>query len=349
VPREYGTMDPKVAREHPIGTGCWKFVSRLLGEDIQFAALTEHWRHVPQFAELMFKLVPEPSTRLAMLQQGEIDIIDVPLSGKKELQGLPFKLVRAVDAFCGYLFFAGMYLDEKAPGYDPKLPWRNLAIREALNLAINRAAIADRVFAGEARPAAVIQPLPSQIGFKPSWQPYPYDPDKAKALLRDAGFPDGFEINLMSYPRPGVPDIPLMIEAVADYWSRIGVKAKIVKTEWDVIRPRVAAQQAKEFAAPITQGLGIPDILTVILALQLHFFNSSPIVNTAIEGVDHAVTVEQMATALGNLGDAMISEQALVPVVLLNQLYVVDPKTVGDWPVRGHQGGPNSFAYATKP
>jgi ABC-type transport system substrate-binding protein len=257
-------------------------------------------------------------------------------------------VIRAADAFSSYLFFSGMYLDEKAPGYDLKLPWRHRSVREALNLAIDRQVIADRVFQGEARPCAVIEPLPSQLGFKTSWQPYPYEPDKAKTLLREAGYPDGFEINLMSYPRPGVPDIPLMVEAIADYWSRIGVRAKIVKTEWDVIRPRMAAQQAKDFAAPITQGLGVPDILTVILGSQLHFFHSSEIVNAAIDAVNKAATVQQMEIALGNLGDAMLTEQALVPVALLNQLYVVDPKTVGSWPVHGHQGGPNSFAYATK-
>jgi ABC-type transport system substrate-binding protein len=105
-----------------------------------------------------------------MLKRGEVDIIDVPLSFKKEIAGLPITVFRAADAFSSYLFFSGMY-QEQAPGYDAQLPWRNRAVRRALNLAIDRQAIADHVFGSEARPAAVIQPLPSQLGFKPSWHP----------------------------------------------------------------------------------------------------------------------------------------------------------------------------------
>lgn len=348
VPKEYGMMDADKVRQQPFGTGSWKFDSRSLGEDIRYTAFTEHWRKVPQFKDLVLKLIPEPSTRLAMMQRGEADIIDVPLSFRKEVAGVPVKVIRAADAFSSYLFFAGMYKDKEAPGYDPKLPWRDKRVRQALNLAIDREAIADHVFQGEARPAAVIEPLPAQLGFKASWKPYPFRPDEAKALLAEAGYPNGFEINLESYPRPGVPDIPLMVEAVADYWNRIGVKAKLVTTEWAVIRPLVARQQAKDFAAPITQGMGVPDVLTVILGSQLHFFNSSPVVDAAIAQVETAATVEQTATALGNLGDAMIAEYALVPIDLLNQIYGVDPKTIVSWPVRPHQGGLNRLAYATK-
>jgi peptide/nickel transport system substrate-binding protein len=348
VPREYGTMSDKQAREHPIGTGAWKFVSRSLGEDIRFEANPNHWRQTPHFKNLVLKLVPEASTRLAMLKRGEVDIIDVPLSFKKEIQGLPLTVIRATDAFSSYLFFSGMY-QRTAPGYDAKLPWRDLRVRKALNLAIDRQAIADHVFQGEARPAAVIQPLPAQLGFKPSWTPYAYAPDEAKQLLAQAGYANGFAINLMSYPRPGVPDIPLMVEAIADYWRRIGVTAKIVKTEWDVIRPRVQSQQAKDFAAPITQGMGVPDIITVVLGSQLHFFSMSDRVNQAIDAVQAAGDTDAAAGTLGLLGDAMIAEYAVVPVALLNQLYVMNPKTVADWPVRAHQGGPNRFAYATQP
>jgi hypothetical protein len=153
----------------------------------------------------------------------------------------------------------------------------------------------------------------------------------------------------MSYPRPGVPDIPSMVEAIADYWSRIGVTAKIVKSEWDVIRPRMFSQQAKDFAAPITQGHSVPDIITVILGSQLHFFNMSDTVNAALTKVQAAGTTEEAAQALGALGDVLIDEYALVPVALLNQIYLANPKTVAQWPVHAHQGGPNHFEYATKP
>ena len=349
VPKEYGTMDPAVVREHPIGTGAWKFASRSLGENVKFEAVPGHWRQSPSFKELEFRLIPEPSTRLAMLRRGETDIIDVPLSFKKELKDLPLNVVRAEDAFSSYLFFAGMYKDPSAPAYDSTLPWRKRAVREALNLAIDRQAISDFIFQGEARPAVVPLPLPAQPGYKGDWSPYPYDPDKAKKLLADAGYPSGFELKLISYPRPGVPDIPLMIEAVADYWSRVGVKVTIEKSEWGAIRPLVRGRQVKDFAAPITQGLASPDVIAILLGPPFYFFNISPEIEAAGAAVKGAKSGDEMADALGKLGDAMIEQQAVVPISLLNQIYVVDPESVGSWPVHAHQGGPNSFEYAGKP
>ncbi len=349
VPKEYGTMDASQVREHPIGTGAWKFVSRSLGENVKYEAVADHWRKSASFKNLEMRLVPEPSTRLAMLRRGETDIIDVPLSFKKEIKGLPLKVIGAKDAFSSYLFLTGMYKDPKAPAYDANIPWRKREVREALNIAIDRQGISDFIFQGEARPGVVALPLPAQPGYKASWSPYPYDPDRAKKLLAEAGYPNGFDIKLMSYPRPGVPDIPLMVEAVADFWSRIGVNVTIEKTEWGAIRPLVRGRQVNDFAAPITQGLASPDVIAILLGPPFYFFNISPEITAAGTAVKGAKNGEEMARALGQLGDAVIKEYALVPISLLNQIYVVDPKTVGTWPVHAHQGGPNSFEYATKP
>ena len=141
----------------------------------------------------------------------------------------------------------------------------------------------------------------------------------------------------MSYPRPGVPDIPLMVEAVADIWSRIGINVTIEKTEWGAIRPLVRGRQVNNFGAPITQGLASPDIIAILLGPPFYFFNTSAEITPAGAAVKGARTGEEMARALGELGDAVIKEYALVPISLPNQIYVVDPKTVGSWPVHAHQ------------
>lgn len=347
VPREYGEMDPVQARENPIGTGPWKFVSRSLGERAVFSATSAHWRQTPEFKELELRAVPEPSTRLAMLKRGEADVIDVPLSFKRELDGQPFDIARAEDAFSAYVFFTGMYQDKEAPAYNPDLPWRNLKVRQALNLAINRQAIADHIFQGEARPAAVPLPLPSHIGYKKSWAAPAYDPEKAKKLLAEAGYADGFEIELMSFPRPGVPDIPLMIEAVADLWSRIGVKVKIVKTDWGAIRPAVRARKVT-YAAPLTQGKSNPDVMAILIGAPFYMFTISPELNEAVSDVKSAGTAEEMSSALGDLGDQMQAASAVVPVALLNQVYATNPKKIAAWPVKAHQGGANGFEFIKK-
>jgi ABC-type transport system substrate-binding protein len=191
-------------------------------------------------------------------------------------------------------------------------------------------------------------PLPSQIGYNKDWKAPAYDPERAKALLAKAGYPDGFEIELMSYPRPGVPDMPLMIEAVADLWSRIGVKVKIVKTEWGAIRPAVRARQTK-YAAPLTQGKSNPDVMAILLGAPFYMFMLSPSLDEAIAAVKSAGTREEMADAMRRLGDEMQKAHAVVPVAYLNQVYAVNPKTVANWPVKAHQGGANGFEFITKP
>jgi peptide/nickel transport system substrate-binding protein len=128
-----------------------------------------------------------------------------------------------------------MYLHEQ---WRPNLPLSKLKVREALNLAVNRQELAEFVFASMAAPA-VAYPLPSRApGADPKLEPYPYDPKKAKQLLKEAGYPNGFEITMYSYPRADVPEMPRFVEAVAGYLAEIGVKANIVPTEYASYRKK---------------------------------------------------------------------------------------------------------------
>ena len=102
-------------------------------------------------------------------------------------------------------------------------------VRQALNLALDKAAILKFVFAGQGVPAAMypIGSYGAAGGADTELQPYPYDPQKARQLLAEAGYPNGFETKIYSYVTADLPELPRLTEAVADYLGKVGVKAKI--------------------------------------------------------------------------------------------------------------------------
>lgn len=217
--------------ERPVGSGPYKVVERRHGDFIKLEAVDKHWYEgVPKYKTVIIKKVPEESTRIAMLKTGEANVISISRERSSELKDTGFNIF--TQARWSVL---GMYLHEQ---WRPNLPLSKLKVREALNLAVNRQELAEFVFASMAAPA-VAYPLPSRApGADPKLEPYPYDPKKAKQLLKEAGYPNGFEITMYSYPRADVPEMPRFVEAVAGYLAEIGVKANIVPTEYASYRKK---------------------------------------------------------------------------------------------------------------
>ena len=113
-------------------------------------------------------------------------------------------------------------------------------VREAMNLAIDRAEIAQSIFAGQAEPAAIPMGLSwsfRDIGFKVTPDMvYPYDPARAKKLLADAGVASGFPLDVYAYQLPGLPEGKAFAEAVAGYWEKIGIKTKLIPVDYPAFR-----------------------------------------------------------------------------------------------------------------
>src|SRR5262249_14025786 len=139
----------------------------------------------PSVRRLVFKSVPESTTRLAMLKRGEVDVaylLEVPqaLEVKRDPN---LRLAFSGGIAIWYLDF----LDQ----WDPKSPWNDRRVRLAANYAIHRQALRDAETLGASKPAG--NPVPRTFEFALPLEPYPHDPAKAKQLLADAGFPNGFE------------------------------------------------------------------------------------------------------------------------------------------------------------
>jgi len=217
----------------PVGLGPYKFVSHAPGIELVMEANEGYWRKVPSVKRLVFKSVPESTTRMAMLKRGEVDIaylLDVPQA--QEVKRDPnLKL-----AFSGGI--ATFYLDF-LDQWDPKSPWHDRRVRLAANYAIDRQALSDAETLGASRPAG--NHVPRTFEFALPLEPYPYDPAKAKQLLAEAGYPNGFDAGELHQ----LPPYFSLGEAIVQYLRAIGIRLTMRPMERGAYMALISSKKAK--------------------------------------------------------------------------------------------------------
>src|SRR5437867_2348904 len=216
VPKKYfEQVGPDGFKKHPIGLGPYKFVSNTPGIELVMEANESYWRKMPSVKRLVFKSVPEPTTRAAMLKKGEVDVayqLDAPTA--LEVKRDPnLKL-----AFSGAV---GIHFLEFFDQWDPKSPWHDRRVRLAVSYAIDRRSLNEAETLGSSRLTGAM--VPRKFEFVLALQLHPYDPVKARQLLAEAGFPNGFDAGDF-YPYPPYFS---MGEAVAANLSTVGIKTRI--------------------------------------------------------------------------------------------------------------------------
>jgi len=237
------------AFKQPSGTGPFKFVEWVKDDHITLEANEDYWRERASLDKLIFKVIPDPSARLMALEVGEVQGIEYPnpadfdrIKANKDLV-----LMEQPGMNIGYMAMnTGYgYMDEnkngirdidaeplvKTPGYFEPLTKKK--VRQAINMAIDKQAIVDNIYMGTAIKAKNGMP-PFMLGYNDAVEDYPYDPEKAKELLADAGYPDGFEVTLYVMPvsRPYMFDPPKIGEAIQSYLAAVGINVKFYQIDW---------------------------------------------------------------------------------------------------------------------
>jgi len=201
---------------HPVGTGQYEFVSQEIGQNVELRRFEGYWGEKPEVVNLKYRVIPEDSSRVNALLAGEVDFIDtVPASQVAALEDNPDIVVTNVPI--------SSPLHVRIYSNQPELPESKRAVRQALNYAIDKQAIIDSVLHGIGEPMNGYISRYYPYGHSEDLPSYGYDPEKARKLLEEAGYPDGFKTSIYHYP--SMPKE--VVEAVVAFWSLIGVDAEI--------------------------------------------------------------------------------------------------------------------------
>ncbi len=216
APKKYmEQVGPDGFKKNPVGLGPYKFVSHTPGVELVMEAYEGYWRKTPAVKRLVYKSVLEATTRMAMLKRGEVDLaylLDAPQA--QDVKRDPtLKL-----AFSGGI---GTFYLDFFDQWDPKSPWHDRRVRLAANHAIDRQALSDAETLGASRVTGNL--IPPKFEFALPLEPYPYNPARAKQLLAEAGYPNGFDAGEL-YPWPPYSS---MAEAVGGYLGAVGIKSRL--------------------------------------------------------------------------------------------------------------------------
>jgi peptide/nickel transport system substrate-binding protein len=219
VPRKHieKVGDAAFAESATVGTGPWKLVEWKRGQHLRLEAFNDHWRGKPAFKNLVFREIPEVATQLAELKTGGVDLIrNVSADLLPEIKANAQTYVTSAPILRTHY----IQLDMRTEPFNKKL------VRQAANYAMDREAIVQKMMAGLGKPMATVVHS-AVFGYDPSVTVYPYDPKKAKALLAQAGYPNGVDITIHS----GFTEFRPVFEAMAQMLTDAGIRttAKI----WD--------------------------------------------------------------------------------------------------------------------
>jgi peptide/nickel transport system substrate-binding protein len=333
-------------RNKPIGSGPWKFVRSVPGDRIEFEAVDyPHWRGTPHFKNLHILLVPEESTRVSMVRTGEAAIASMGPESMRSVQRAGLEVVSVPGTMQAiYQFWGTNRPDQK------NNPISNPKVREALSLAIDRKQIIDHVMNGKASmpyPFASFQY--TEYFSADNWrkwadQAYRYDPAQAKKLLAEAGYPNGFELKFANTALPGTPFMTDIGTAIADMWTKIGIKVDIKNYEWGSFAPLVRGDQNElAGAASMYRTAGRPDMAWRYQGAfspksQARLFGDEQNCGEACQGfvkLYDALTAERDAEKRTELTDKLVKLAAdtwiAVPIIEGMGYYAVNAKKVGQF------------------
>ncbi len=217
VPKKYlEKVGDEGFKKAPIGAGPYKLTSVNPGIELVFEAHDRYWRKAPTVKRLVWKIVTEDTTRLAMLKRGEADVaysLRGPL-GEEAKRTAGIKLVPTVISATQWLDFGPLQ-------WEPKSPWQDRRVRLAAALAFDKNAINQAETLGHSKPTGSI--IPSAFEYALALPAYPFDPAQAKKLLAEAGYPNGFDAGDLACD----VSYASVAEAVANYLGAVGIRTKV--------------------------------------------------------------------------------------------------------------------------
>ena len=227
----------------PVGTGPYKVVDRKIKEGWTLERYEGYWGEKPQIKTAEFRVIPESSTRAAAMKVGEIDFsANFPPAAMEDLEKTGgFKLIK--NPANQTISIRINKLRETDPATGKPNPFLDKRVRQAMAYSIDRDAIISKVLNGVGEKIAVL--FPGDFGYDPELKPYPYDPNKAKQLLAQAGYPNGFDATFYGLLGERIPLSKEVGEAVAAYLTAAGIRTKVVPEEYAAWLARTQRAQSQ--------------------------------------------------------------------------------------------------------
>ncbi len=294
---EYGAMllakkTPEKIDQAPVGTGPFQFVTYQKDAVIRYKTNEQYWAGKAPIDNLVFAITPDAAVRYAKLKAGECHI--VPFPNPADLEAMK------KDPTIQMMEKEGLNVGYVALNVTKK-PFDDVRVRRAINMAIDKKAIVDAVYLGAG--AVAKNPIPPTLwSYNDAIDDYPYDVEKAKLLLAEAGYPNGFETDLWAMPvqRPYNPNARRMAEMMQADLAKVGVKASVVQYEWGEYRKRMQAGEHGMGMFGWTGDNGDPDnFLHVLLGCDASRIGGSNIAKWCYKEFDDLVVEAKRTTDVG--------------------------------------------------
>jgi len=227
-----------------IGTGPFEFVSWTPGDKVVLKRNDDYWGGKPAWDNVTFRVFKNDSARVAAILSGDVDMIEnIPTADTHRLESS--QALKVVKVAGNRVMYLAMDQDREvspfAKGPDGKNPLRKEEVRRALSLSINRAAIVARIMDGQGVPAGQLVPE-GYFGYDPSIKVDPYDPKKAKQMLAEAGYPNGFSLTFHA-SNDRYPNDSNVAQAIGQFFSRIGIKTQVKTMPGSIYFSRASARE----------------------------------------------------------------------------------------------------------
>ena len=326
------------------GTGSYRFAERQVDQNVVYERVDGHWAGVnPDFQELEWVWAAEDFTRQALLLSGRVQGANLSRELRQGARASGMKIVSSNNQNNMTIgIFGGMYLNSGNEHYMGPEPFHDIRVREAANRAIDRDAILDEIFFGDANQVSIELMTPFNEGWSDRWveefdAKYGYDPDRARELIAEYEAEHGdIEITLNSTTFSGNEEMPVLTLILADFWEAIGITTEVQPLDsGEYNRQLQQHDMHNKFAISRNS-----PIRTVQEGLRVFFYSLNhafqhDTMDAAYECLLNSVNAQERDDCARTAGNFIFDEYAAVPLFQITYDITVDPVYISEWQYPG--------------
>jgi len=315
---------------------------------MDFTAVTDHWGgQNPDFDSLSIRFVGEAATKLSILLAGEADIVSLPRELQPQALDRGFEIVASTQgANQTAIVFGSLFFDPEGGDIAQVLPWKDVRVREAMNRALDRDELIEVLYAGRAEKLPAFTMDEQYEGYSAELaasfdEHYGFDPDRALALLAEAGYPQAFPdpvVPIIVTSLPGNPEFPLLSEMVQGYWEAVGIQTELRGIDQATI---LAARRARN--APWIMPVRNAPIRPAQLGIQVCFsyvnrptaYLDDPEVNRLFASLAASVDMAERDALAAQIFGNLLANYTHAPIAKIFAEVTVNPATIDGWTFPG--------------